>query len=231
MRKIATAPLGALLLILAFGAMPVFAGPFGPTPYLSFADSPFAVLSFSYFYLEDFEDGLLNVPGVILGGSQPSDILGPAFYTDSVDADDGLIDGSGKGGHSLWVHSGNQPTIITFTLGNLPTHVGLVWTDGYTNVNVQLQAFGPGNVLLGTVGPAVLGDSSSFGETAEDRFFGWSDLGGIQSIVLTDSGAGTEVDHLQFGQLQSVPEPATILLLGFGLFGLTRYGRRKFFGE
>lgn len=37
---------------------------YGPTPYLSFRDSPFSGTNFSYFYLEDFEDGLLNTPGV-----------------------------------------------------------------------------------------------------------------------------------------------------------------------
>ena len=36
----------------------------GPSPYLSFADSPFNGGSFSYFHLEDFEDGSLNTPGV-----------------------------------------------------------------------------------------------------------------------------------------------------------------------
>jgi hypothetical protein len=36
----------------------------GPSPYLSFDDSPFKNLNFSYFYLEDAEDRLINVPGV-----------------------------------------------------------------------------------------------------------------------------------------------------------------------
>lgn len=36
----------------------------GPSPYLSFADSPFNGGSFSYFHLETFEDHLLNTPGV-----------------------------------------------------------------------------------------------------------------------------------------------------------------------
>jgi len=39
------------------------ATPIGPTPYLSFSDSPFSGGSFSWFYLEDFEDRLLT-PGV-----------------------------------------------------------------------------------------------------------------------------------------------------------------------
>ncbi|ARO87701.1 hypothetical protein EBAPG3_007895 [Nitrosospira lacus] len=31
----------------------------GPTPYFSFADSPFATTPFDYFHLENFEDGSL----------------------------------------------------------------------------------------------------------------------------------------------------------------------------
>lgn len=37
----------------------------GPSPYLSSADSPFSPLTgFTYFSLENFEDHLLNTPGV-----------------------------------------------------------------------------------------------------------------------------------------------------------------------
>jgi hypothetical protein len=36
----------------------------GPSAYSSFADSPFAGGSFSFFHLETFEDHLLNAPGV-----------------------------------------------------------------------------------------------------------------------------------------------------------------------
>src|ERR1044071_2699341 len=42
-------------------AGPVFSG---PSSYLSSADSPFAGLAFEYYFLEDFEDGQLNTPGV-----------------------------------------------------------------------------------------------------------------------------------------------------------------------
>ena len=42
-------------------AAPIF---YGPTPYLQMSDSPFSALTLSYFYLETFEDGLLNTSGV-----------------------------------------------------------------------------------------------------------------------------------------------------------------------
>ena len=89
----------------------------GPSPYLGFdnalpgagsAISPFSGLSFSYFYLETFEDGALNTPGV----SADHGFVGCySVYEDSVDADDGVIDGNGNGGHS-W---GSFDNSISFT--------------------------------------------------------------------------------------------------------------------
>ena len=72
---------------------------FGPTPYLSVADSPFAGLGLTGFQLEDFEDGVLNVPGVAAttGGT----VIGPQPQADSVDGDAGGIDGSGADGRSM----------------------------------------------------------------------------------------------------------------------------------
>jgi hypothetical protein len=78
----------------------------GPTPYLSFADSPFNGGSFSYFYLETFEDHLSNTPGVTGSpGGVTSVVFGPSIH-DSVDADDGVIDGSGLNGDSYFSSSG-----------------------------------------------------------------------------------------------------------------------------
>src|SRR5690349_9241259 len=50
--------------------------------YESFADSPFFGHSFSYFHLEDFEDGALNTPGVTSSGGV---VVGPGPLVDSVD--------------------------------------------------------------------------------------------------------------------------------------------------
>src|SRR5262245_58046922 len=103
----------------------------GPTPYLSFADSPFNGGSFSSFFLEDFEDGALNTPGVT--ASAGWSVLGPGAFTDSVDGDDGAIDGSGTRGHSFFSNSTQSTLTFTFNAaalgGALPTAVGIVWTD------------------------------------------------------------------------------------------------------
>ena len=170
----------------------------GPTPYLSFSDSPFKDESFSYFYLEDFEDGFLNTPGVT--ASSEAYVYGPNYMTDSVDGDDGSIDGSGTGGHSFFKENGAEGITFTFDegiLGSLPTDVGLVWTDGAGDTS--FEAFDNDNVSLGVFGPFAIADGSIYGTTAEDRFFGISWPGGISSIHISNTVRGIEIDHLQYG--------------------------------
>jgi DNA-binding beta-propeller fold protein YncE len=202
----------AVIIAFAPHADEAVAGLVGPTPYLQASDSPFSAFTFNYFHLEDFEDNLFNAPGVTKSAGH---IIGPGSAVDSVDADDGAIDGSGNGGRSLFVVG----STLTFTfdpvaLGGLPTHAGFVRTDGGNaalGTVVSLEAFGPGMVSLGTVGPAPFGDGISNGTTAEDRFFGWSDPNGILAIRMS---SGTfEVDHLQYGRATVVPEPGGYMLV------------------
>lgn len=221
-----------LLIMLVVAAPSLHATPvfLGPTSYFEFADSPFSSLGFGYFYLEDFEDSMLNTPGVVASGGNPT---GPGGITDSVDADDGSVDGSGTNGHSFF---GSGAIGITFTfdagsLGSLPTHVGIVWTDGaYTN-EVTFEAFDSGGASLGIIVAPGIGDSSFAGGTSEDRFFGVIDPLGISAIhifnsVMSGGGSGIEVDHLQYGGAL-VPVPAAVWLFGSGLLGLVGMARRK----
>ena len=164
----------------------------GPTPYLSFNDSPFKNVSFSYFYLEDFEDGSLNVPGVTASSASglPVWVEGPGFYTDSVDIDDGVIDGKGQQGHDFGENGngtigGVKFTFNANTLGNLPTHVGIVWTDSYSSFGgidqtpLTFQGFDAQGNSLGTIalGQGQIGDTRNDGTTVDDRFFGVINLG------------------------------------------------------
>jgi hypothetical protein len=199
----------------------------GPAPYLQFSDSPFyapyVASSFSYFHLENFEDGLLNTPGV--SGSSGF-VAAPGSATDSVDGDDGAVDGSGAGGHSFEFF---QHT-LTFTfdseaLGGLPTSAGLVWTDvgGPDYDAVSFEAFDAGGVSLGLLGPAAVGDGSVESQTAEDRFFGIVYAGGISKISLHVNILDTEIDHLQYGMMVPVPGVGMIALTG----GVMAIGRRR----
>lgn len=215
----------ALLLAASGGALA--ATPLGPSPYLSSADSPFLGTSFNYFYLENFEDGLFNVPGVTAstGGIGYNNI-----YVDSVDADDGVIDGSGRAGHSLAIGAYAVELSFAFdaqVLGRLPTHAGLVWTDSHPGYDtVTFTAYDANGVSLGPIS-AYLGDGTTLGGTAEDRFFGIINPGGISRISMSSANNMTwEVDHLQFGAAP-VPEPTSAALLGIGLASLAGWRRRQ----
>jgi hypothetical protein len=206
------------------------AATFGPIAYSAFGDSPFAGGTFAYFHLDNFETGGLGVPGVAASAGY---VLGPGTLTDSVDGDDGLVDGMGAGGHS-WYSGGSGTLTFTFdavTLGRLPTAVGVVWTDvgaatptlGYGAVSASVH--GPGHTFLAQLGPYVLGDGSYAGQTPEDRFFGFGGLGPIAELTISMEGSSTdwEVDHLQYG---AVPEPAPTLA-ALGLLGWAGFVARR----
>ena len=215
----------------------------GPAPYLCFDasaiagcgtdESPFAGTDFSagYFHLENFENGALNTLGV---ASLFGNVTGPSGITDSVDEDDGVVDGSGQDGMSFFGGGavGFDFSFDEVTLGGLPTHVGIVWTDGAAVNEVTFEAFNGSNNSLGSIVAGGIGDGNFQNGTAEDRFFGVIDLGGISRITIRNSmliggGSGIEADHLQYGL--PVPIPATLPLLVFGLagLGLRRRHRRR----
>ena len=190
---------------------------FGPTSYLSADDTPegfFAELCDQCERgLEDFEDGNLD-PRLVIN---PGQIVAPDFgsgtpnLTDSVDADDGVIDGTGQtgeGGRS-W-RSSSQSVSITFT--DLVNSAGVVWTDGdLQSTNVVFEAYDQGGALIVRIEAGDLADDSNQGTTAEDRFFGVSfgdgNTTGIREIRLINEGGGTgiEIDHIQFEDCGACP--------------------------
>lgn len=176
-----------------------------PRGYLTGGDSPFAGVDFAYFHLEDFEDHMLNTPGVASPGGRLSSTFPPDII-DSVDADDGNPTDNKcikmTGTCDAWWGPGS----LTFTfdaavLGDLPTHVGVVWTDG--DGMVSFEAFGPDGMSLYKFGPFSepgFPDNTISSSTSEDRFFGAYAPGGISSIILSNTAGGVEADHLQYGR-------------------------------
>lgn len=175
-----------------------------PIGYKSRADSPFEGVTFgSYFHFEDWEDGAVNTPGVTASSNQLGSSFG-AGLIDSVDGDDGAVDGKCEKTAGT-CNSGFAGGTIEFTfdaaaLGALPTHVGIVWTDGATGCDAVFEAFDEDDQSLGTKTAAGVGDNGNFGTVDEDRFFGVVHAAGIKKIVVKSSAGGVEVDHLQYGR-------------------------------
>ena len=220
-----------LIIALTFAGTTVEAGVtvLGPSAYVQFSDSPFDNQTLSWFYLEDFEDGSLNTLGVTASAGA---VITPSPATDSVDADDGIIDGFGADGHSYHYYVPGGPG-VTFTfddtqLGALPTHVGLVLTDSNpTSGNTTITFYDSAGGTLALFGPydARTGANTA---TAGDRFFGVIAAGGVSSIQVSDAGYAFELDHLQYGYSNAVPEPSTAIAMGLlGIVGFAGNRRRR----
>ncbi len=188
----------------------------GPSPYLSFSNSPFNAVNFSWFHFEDFEDGLFNVPGVSAINNNPNGsilaVTTPNFNNESVDADDGIIDGLGRDGYCFSASEndggdnfGHTYVFNSQVLGEYPTHVGIVWTDGSKTAPTQFEAFDANGTSLGIIGPVHISDNSFRGTTGEDRFFGVINKAGISSFTIRNIGGQNTlaVDHLQYGSAKT----------------------------
>jgi hypothetical protein len=222
----------------------------GPNPYLSGADSPFydhgSTVSF---FLEDFEDAHLNAPGLFqpFHGNTHAVVLGPGELTDSVDADDGVVDGRGQGGHSLaarlyLVFPTDPPLSWSFiqfgfdrdALGQYPNVFGFVWTDGVSPSDLLVEFLDQGSRLLDQFELGGLGDGLHAGETGEDRFLGFVSDTPFAFIRITNKYDGPpytfEIDHVQYGV---IAEPGGCILSFVGIailvsaLVLTSHRRRR----
>ncbi len=197
-----------------------------PTSYKSFTNSPWASEN-NDVTVEDFEDGELNAPGL---SADAGIVRAPSLYTDSVDLDDGLLDGFGQDGFSYLSTDGAAG--ITFTFDGtvdrgaleFPTIAGLVWTDGNWASMVTFEAWDAQGDSLGLVQYVIGDENDGTGQTDEDRFLGVEFDGGISAIRISTEFGGIEVDHVQFGT-QPVPAPAALSLLGVA--GLVCRRRRR----
>ena len=155
---------------------------FDPSAYLRAADTPAGFGAGAY--VENFEDQHVHVDLVLQGTLQAA---GPA--TDSVDADDGVVDDDGRNGVSF-----RDSTQIRVRFKTLPTSAGLVVTD--VAAPITFEAFDGSGQSLGIRGPFALPVGSN-GSTSADRFVGVRDTGGIGAIEVRASG-DIEVDHVQW---------------------------------
>jgi hypothetical protein len=180
-----------------------------PTPYRQLSDSPFSCLQFAaYFHVATFEgDGGLP-PGTSGPGTKYPGTDQTSSITDSVDGDDGFPDGAPPDSGSTHPCPGCQswfggPMDFVFdeaTLGALPTHAGMVWTDDGNDSTVTFSAYGADGGLIATQAVPGIGNGGITGATDEDRFFGVVWPGGVKRITMSHTGGGIEIDHLQLGR-------------------------------
>lgn len=217
------------ILIAAIAGMPAHAGHvdmFGGgsevvfippiSPYLSEADNPFDLSG--DMQLENFE-GVLSVmtPGLFILGPG-LEWLEPGPETNSVDGDDGIIDGIGDGRS---METTNGQIALLFTV-DFPTQVGFAITYGLQNLT-QIDIFGPTNNLVGSRLYLDPFSEPSYG-TLDDVFLGFIYEEGISHIAIhQEVTEGFQIDHVTFG----IPEPASLTLLLSGAAVIMRRRRLR----
>lgn len=208
---------------------------FGPSAYLSETPTLTGDTPEGYFcrecsgWIEDFEMGTVD-PFLSIDNGE---ILLPRTFsglmnsvTDSVDGDDGVIDGSGTAGHSWFAPSDS----VTVSFLRPVKNAGLVFTDGDAiSTNIRLEAFDIDGNLLAAIDAGDLADDTYTGETAEDTFMGFQDMdASISSITLSmDAGIGIEIDHVSWQEACAIPEPSSALISILGLISLVSFRRRR----
>lgn len=94
-----------------------------------------------------------------------------------------------------------------------------------------ITAYAADGSVLGTIVNDQIGDEFIGLVTAD----GAAEISGIEFSLVGDEPAGFDIDNVQFGAQGQVvvpvavtPEPSSIALLGTGLLGLARMGRKRF---
>lgn len=181
--------------------------------YMSAADSPFD-LAGGGFYLEDFEDGTVNTPGLSARTDPPpfdfyrSRIVGPLVGGVSVDPSGFAI----RPDNVLSDLVAHNFTHLAFdfddsVLGSLPKQVGFVLTQADIPGTVYIDLFRPNGSMIGTL-------TSDF---ASGRSLGVTSTEGIATIEVSMRAGTSDSPYFQVDHVQYVPEPSGAVLLLAGI--------------
>ena len=197
--------------------------------YRSVDDSPF--LDFGMvgtLLVEDFEDGVLNLPGVVQVQDNRQ-FKGFNFVRDgfSVQADlredNAGLALEAEPGLCTASYPAQCPATVSFEFGEepfgtLPTYVGFAWTDAVRESEIDFHPYarvtftaGDGSINERTIRDLPLREANEDAH-ADDTFVGFMSDTGIARLdltVVTNGGAGGHlaIDHLQIG-VASIPGDA-----------------------
>ena len=154
------------------------------TPYLGFNDSPFKPLvdagEFENWVFEDFQDNTVSFPAGVAVSGYTIFSGGIGSLSDSVEFTGDVLTGRSLFGSGVFAMSFEEGP---GNLSALPTHAGLVWTDGQTSL-ITFEAFDRDEIRWGQfrgIMPMVL-FSGPRGRIVFMEFFIPKEFPGLRSI-------------------------------------------------